>query len=132
MRPLITIVAHHYRIYRSVPKELGVDPEKEIAELEKKKRDVLRRGTGRLRGPNPYDELCNRIEELERMPKPEVKPEKVAINPGDWVSISRAYVVGHGRSNLSNKFRVISKTVHARDIFCGGDLTEWGYDPQPR
>lgn len=53
------------------------------------------------------------------------------ISPGDWVSLSRAYVVDHGRSNLNNSFKIIKKTVAARDVFTDGDLAEWGYDPQP-
>ena len=56
-----------------------------------------------------------------------------SFNVGDWVSTSRKYVVDHGKSELPPGFRVIQKTVHARDIFTAGDsLLEWGYDPQPR
>ncbi len=58
--------------------------------------------------------------------------ERAAINPGDWVAVSRRYAVEHGRDNLRKDYRVISKVVHARDVFTdGGSLCEWGYDPQP-
>jgi hypothetical protein len=55
------------------------------------------------------------------------------INIGDWVSIERRYAVEHGRDNLNNKYQIVQKTVHARDIFTeGNSLDEWGYDPQPK
>lgn len=54
------------------------------------------------------------------------------INPGDWVTLSRAYAQKHGRGNLG-RYRTVSKLVHARDVFTAGDsIAEWGYDPQPR
>lgn len=55
------------------------------------------------------------------------------INPGDWVTLNRRYAVEHGRDNLRNEYRIVSKTVYARDLFTDGNsLQEWGYDPQPR
>src|ERR1019366_4921003 len=55
------------------------------------------------------------------------------INPGDWVAISRRYATDHGKNNLRNQYKIISKTVFARDLFTQGDsMSEWGYDPQPR
>lgn len=58
---------------------------------------------------------------------------KVKINRGDWVTIVRSYAAEHGYSNLRNKFKIIQKTVFARDVFNSGDsVLEWGYDPQPR
>lgn len=54
------------------------------------------------------------------------------INPGDWITIERGYAVEHGNNNLLGNFSIISKTVHARDLFTNGDsFLEWGYDPQP-
>jgi len=57
------------------------------------------------------------------------------INPGDWVTISRAYAKEHGHDHLSHhtdNWHVISKVVAARDIFTDGNsIQEWGYDPQP-
>ena len=41
--------------------------------------------------------------------------------------------VGGGESALGGKYKILSKTVKARDIFTNGDsIHEWGYDPQPR
>jgi hypothetical protein len=58
--------------------------------------------------------------------------KNVQINPGDWVAIDRDYAKEHGESSL-NGYRIISKSVFARDVFTDGNsLEEWGYDPQPR
>ena len=54
------------------------------------------------------------------------------ITPGDWVAITPAYAREHGRSHLQGAFKVITKTVYARDVYTeGNSLDEWGYDPQP-
>ena len=52
------------------------------------------------------------------------------INLGDWVTTVRGYAVEHGKAQFDN-YRVLSKSVKARDIFTNGDsIFEWGYDPQ--
>ncbi len=52
------------------------------------------------------------------------------INVGDWVTPVRAYATEHGRSNLNNDFKIITKTVRYRDLWNdGGSLLEWGYHP---
>ncbi len=54
------------------------------------------------------------------------------ITPGDWVAITPAYAKEHGRAHLQGAYKIITKTVHARDIYTeGNSLDEWGYDPQP-
>lgn len=53
------------------------------------------------------------------------------INVGDWVTISKAYAREHGASNLNNKYKIITKSVYARDLYTNNSLAEWGYDPQP-
>lgn len=60
------------------------------------------------------------------------KDSKIRINSGDWVTPVKKYAIEHGESNLGNEFRITQKTVNARDLFTDGDLSEWGYDPQPR
>lgn len=63
---------------------------------------------------------------------PEESPPKPAINPGDWVTINRDYAKDHGESALNGQYRILSKSVKARDIYTNGDsMHEWGYDPQP-
>lgn len=54
------------------------------------------------------------------------------INKGDWVTIVKSYADDHGRSVLDGKYKIITKTVKAKDIFTDGNsMQEWGYDPQP-
>jgi len=61
-------------------------------------------------------------------------PKGVAaeINAGDWVTINPQYAKMHGVHALNGKYKVIKKTVYARDIYTDGNsIHEWGYDPQP-
>jgi hypothetical protein len=60
------------------------------------------------------------------------KNESNKIEPGAWVTPIRAYAKEHGDSALKGDYKIISKLVHARDIFTSGDSwLEWGYHPQP-
>ena len=59
--------------------------------------------------------------------------DKAVISPGDWVTTVRNYAKGHGESTLHGEYKIVSKTVHARDIYTSGDSwAEWGYHPQER
>jgi hypothetical protein len=59
------------------------------------------------------------------------KDAKGKINPGDWVTTSRAYAKEHGQGALNNNFKIVKNTVRARDIWTAGDsMLEWGYHPQ--
>jgi hypothetical protein len=59
------------------------------------------------------------------------KDAKGKINPGDWVTTSRAYAKEHGQSALNGNFKIVKSTVKARDIWTAGDsMLEWGYHPQ--
>lgn len=54
------------------------------------------------------------------------------INAGDWVTINPQYAKMHGDHALNGKYKVIKKSVYARDIYTDGNsIHEWGYDPQP-
>lgn len=69
-------------------------------------------------------DLENQIIELNKL-----KEKKLTINNGDWVTINPEYAKSHGRDNLNNKFRVISKIVPASTLFTFGDsIHEWGYN----
>lgn len=118
-------------VYRSVP-----DPTKglqqKINTLEKQKATFMRRGifpsdSGFKNGSQWYDWASDELERLLSLPQQE--SPKYTINPGDWVAISKRYAIEHGKSNLRNEYKVISKKVKAKDIYCNGDLSEWGYDP---
>ena len=59
------------------------------------------------------------------------KEKDIKIERGNWVTPSLAYAKDHGINNLNNKYKIISKTVKAKDLYTdGGSLSEWGYDPQ--
>ena len=50
------------------------------------------------------------------------------INDGDWVTLSRNYAKEHGEDNLKGKFKILSKTVKASELFTDANsLQEWGY-----
>ncbi len=59
------------------------------------------------------------------------KDYKGGIVPGDWVTNVRQYAKEHGESNIPDGYKIISKTVTAKDIYTSGDSwLEWGYHPQ--
>lgn len=52
------------------------------------------------------------------------------ILPGDWVTIDRKYAVEHGKDNLRNDYKILSKLVKAGELFTDGNsMLEWGYQP---
>lgn len=76
-----------------------------------------------------YEKIDKEIENLRKHPQ-ETKDNIKRINPGDWVTIVRKYALDHGRANLSNQFKVISKKVVSSDLWTDGtSLLEWGYHP---
>ena len=121
------------KVYRAVPRSMGRD--ERIRDVERRKRDVLRRGRvpADARGDFPdasayYEHLCGELERLEAMPEEE--PAKSSIEPGNWVTVSRLYAKEHGEAALNGEYRILSKTVRAADIFTDGNsLVEQGYDP---
>ena len=62
-----------------------------------------------------------------------VPPDVKVINPGDWVTTVKSYAKDHGESALGGEYRILSKSVRARDIFTSGDSPfEWGYSPETK
>jgi GNAT superfamily N-acetyltransferase len=60
---------------------------------------------------------------------PKDVPEGVAINNGDWVTISPEYAKMHGEGALNGDYRIIQQQVPARKLFTNGDSAhEFGYD----
>jgi hypothetical protein len=119
-------------IYRSVP-YIPTSQER-INDLENQKKYILRNGkvpssvSTRLDSSQYFGWLCDELDKL-RLQSEDVQSKR-AINTGDWVTISRQYAVDHGKSSLKNQYKVISKTVRAKDIYTTGDsIHEWGYDP---
>ena len=63
---------------------------------------------------------------------PKDVPTKEALNMGDWVTLDRQYAKEHGEGALNNDYKIVKKSVKARDLFTNGDsIYEMGYDPQP-
>jgi len=55
---------------------------------------------------------------------------KIKINAGDWVSISSSYAKEHGRYNLRDNYKILSKTVTAKELCTDANsIHEWGYNP---
>jgi hypothetical protein len=70
------------------------------------------------------DDIKSEITSLESS-----KVKGLGINNGDWVTINPDYAKSHGKNNLNNKFKVITKTVPASTLFTYGDsIHEWGYN----
>jgi len=71
------------------------------------------------------EDLENQIDDLKSQSK-----EKIKLEKGNWVSPSQRYVKMHGMSALNGNYKIISKTVKAKDLYTDGNsLSEWGYDP---
>lgn len=89
-----------YPTYTHNMKEMDIDTFTPIEDIEKKR-----------------DELMAKREPLHK------------INSGDWVTISKAYAIDHGKSNLGGKYKVITKLVKAKNLFTDGNsIHEWGYE----
>lgn len=78
-----------------------------------------------------YDEMMKgTIEKLYEMfnELQKQKQKSIKINNGDWVTIVRNYAAEHGAANLNNNYKIITKTVSARDLYSeGNSIMEWGY-----
>ncbi len=67
---------------------------------------------------------------MKKIEKDKSEKIKIGINPHDWVTINKQYAINHGKSALNNNYKILSKTVKAKDIYTNGDsIHEWGYDP---
>lgn len=137
-------IIHSYRnkpnstikIYRAVP-HIKTNAEL-IQQYEKEKAYIMKNGkipsyvdSSKYKNYSAYYEhILDEIERLQQIP--DTGKQKITINPGDWVAITKQYAVEHGRSNLLNQYKILTKTVYARDLYTDGDIHEWGYDPQPR
>lgn len=116
------------KIYRAVPHVKT--REDEIAELEDLKRQIMRRGKANT--TLSYDSLSNKIDKLRQEIESGLpdKEKITTINPGDWVTIYRPYAVDHGKGALNGEYKILTKTVLAKELFTDGNsLYEWGWDP---
>ena len=119
------------KIYRAIPKI--ITNQEKINNYLKQKQHIqktgkLPKGVDNWKDRSEYYEyISNEIDRLKSTPNAE---EKVAINPGDWVTINPYYAKAHGESNLNNKYRILTKTVLAKELYTDGNsMHEWGYYP---
>ncbi len=71
-----------------------------------------------------YEYAKNKIEELETTNTNDT--DVIEINDGDWVTINKSYAIEHGKSHLQNKYKILSKTVLAKQLYTNGDsIHEW-------
>jgi hypothetical protein len=80
----------------------------------------------------PYDEAQESIlrdidQTIALLEKKKVR--LMAINDGDWVTIDKQYAVQHGESALNGKYKILSKTVLAKNLYTDANsIYEWGYN----
>lgn len=120
------------KIYRAVPKILT--PQEKINEFEKQKKYILKYGkvppgiNNFSNSSKYYEYLNSEIEKLKKQPI--VLDKKIQINKGDWVTLDRNYAKLHGEGSLNNEYKILTKTVKAKDLYTDGNsIHEWGYDP---
>jgi hypothetical protein len=126
-------------VYRAIPKSIfPISPDEKLRNIEKEMRYILKygklpknpmyKGIGRY---EYFDVLHNEKEELLKMiddKSSKVKIKKPTINSGDWVTIYRPYAVFHGKDNLNNQYKILKKTVRAKEVFTDcNSIYEWGY-----
>jgi len=118
------------KIYRAVP--AIITNQEKINDYEKQKAYILKTGklprniTNWSNSSEYYDHISNEIDKLKTIST--LNDNKAKINSGDWVTINPAYVKEHGQNNLNGKFRVLTKTVNASQLFTDGNsIHEWGY-----
>lgn len=123
----LLFVARYYDSYRFFPPTYDRKYKKYEHIIEEYKEKVT------SENPNlKYDEINKKASDLMYRDAYELKDNmgKYNINPGDWVTIIREYAVNHGKSHLNNEYKILTKTVKAKDIYTEGYMEEWGYDPQ--
>lgn len=130
------------KVYRAVPKVLTQE-DADIPKLQSLLSHYTKFGFFPVNDPiinqyeeitvdEDYDERQKRIysaiaKDVEHKYKSRKTPQ---ISPGDWVTLNKQYAINHGKETLNNNYRVLTKTVKARELFTNGDsVHEWGYDP---
>ena len=125
------------RIYRAVP-NINKQTENKIKDLSIVTGYIMKFGFPPVGGKysDLYRELkFNKDALLEKLfaDMDALKSNKLKglkINPGDWVTINKQYAVSHGKTNLLNDYKIITKVVPAKHLFTTGDsLHEFGYSP---
>jgi len=129
-RPKATV-----KVYRAVP--LVINNNDKIKDLQNQKAYILRTGkiptyiNTNLDKSKYYDQISTELDNIVNQESQNTENQKrIGINTGDWVTIIPSYANEHGKASLRGRYRVLSKTVRAKDLYTYGDsLHEWGYDP---
>lgn len=92
-------------------------------------------------GPKVQSETHAALMKMHNNPNAEVTVYRAAppeagnkINPGDWVTTSKAYAEQHAAQDddPKNDWPITSTKAKASDLFSeGNEVNEWGYDPKP-
>ena len=122
-------------IYRAVPYQQT--KEDRLAALQKAQAMWMRRSKVHPEFESEFHKLGKKEyyewlgDEEEKVKKSDSKVENIKdINPGDWVTTVRKYADSHGKAHLQNKYKILSKSVKAKEIFTNGDSTlEWSWNP---
>lgn len=70
------------------------------------------------------NDINKQINELQAQ-----QQKQIGINNGDWVTISREYAKEHGESHLNGQYKIVTKTVPARNLYTdANNIFEWGYN----
>lgn len=119
-------------IYRAVPKELS-NSEK-LTTLENQMAAYMKRGTlpkeaeNYSSGSKWYEWAYDEREKLRSLP--DEPANKININAGDWVTLTKEYAKDHGESALNGQYKILSKKVKAKDLWTNADsIHEFGYHP---
>lgn len=122
------------KIYRAVPKVMTHADQ--LGQLHLEKWHYMKYGKphpsteSKLTGSAYYNKLHDDYAALEAKGPQGDDLARPKIQKGDWVSPSKKYATEHGRDNLNNKYRIISKTVKAKELYTDGNsIHEWGYHP---
>lgn len=116
-------------MYRAVPHEPS--QAEQLALLEKQMAAYQRRGVtpDGSKGSGWFNSVYDKREQLRKAVETPQEVKKLAINNGDWVTLSKNYAKEHGESALNGNYKIISKKVPARKLFTDGNsIQEFGYD----
>ena len=122
------------KMYRAVPHVKSKEERLGIINAAKKmwmKREKVHPAFERLNIPKKqyYDWLYDEAEKIEKEKEGKNK-EITEINPGDWVTTVLGYAKEHGEANLNDEYKVLSKTVKAKELYTDGNSwLEWAYLP---
>jgi len=86
---------------------------------------IMQRAKGR---PSMPVKIYRAVPDLNKEIDKKIKA--LTMNAGDWVTTVRNYAATHGRSVLLGNYKIVSKTVKAKDLYTDGNSPyEFGYDP---